>query len=142
MWGKDLRRAIDYLETRPEASTAQLAYYGISWGGEMGALLPAIEPRIRVSVLQVAGIGFSAVQPEVDPVNYLPHVTIPTLMINGRYDFYFPVATSQIPMFRLLGTPADQKKHVIEEGSHFVPRVRLIQEALAWLDRYQPMEAH
>jgi hypothetical protein len=45
-------------------------------------------------------------------------------------------------MFRLLGTPAADKRHVIEEGSHFVPRVRLIQEALAWLDRYQPLEAH
>ena len=142
MWGKDLRRAIDYLETRPEASHAAA---GVLWHqlGRRNGRTPARDradgSRQRA---QVAGIGFSAVQPEVDPVNYLPHVTIPTLMINGRYDFYFPVATSQIPMLGLLGTPADQKKHVIEEGSHFVPRVRLIQEALAWLDRYQPMEAH
>ncbi len=32
---------------------------------------------------------------------------------------------------RPFGTPAEQKRHVIEEGSHFVPRVRLIQESLA-----------
>ncbi len=141
MWGKDLRRAVDYLETRPEVTTARLAYYGISWGGEMGGIMPAIEPRIAVSVLQVAGIGFETVRPEVDPVNYLPHIRIPTLMLNGRYDFYFPVATSQLPMFRLLGTPADEKRHVIEDGSHFVPRVRLIEETLAWLDKYQPLGA-
>ncbi len=139
MWGKDLRRAIDYLETRPEVSTARLAYYGVSWGGEQGGLMPAIEPRIKVSVLQVAGLSFAPIRPDVDPVNYLPRIRIPTLMINGRYDFYFPIETSQIPMFRLLGTPADQKRHVIEEGSHFVPRVRLIQEMLAWLDKYQPL---
>jgi hypothetical protein len=139
MWGKDLRRGIDYLETRPEVTIRNLAYYGISWGGEMGGLMPAIEPRIAVSVLQVAGIGFSPVRPEVDPVNYLPRIRIPTLMINGRYDFYFPVDISQIPMFKLLGTAPDQKRHVIEEGSHFVPRIRLIQEALAWLDKYQPV---
>ncbi len=140
MWAKDMRRGIDYLETRPDIATDRLAYYGVSWGGEMGGLMPAIEPRIRVSVLQVAGISFAPVRPEVDPVNYLPHIHAPTLMINGRYDFYFPIEASQIPMFRLLGTPPDQKRHVIEEGSHFVPRVRLIQETLAWLDKYQPVQ--
>ena len=44
-----------------------------------------------------------------------------------------------IPMFRLLGTPSDQKRHVVEEGSHFVPHTRLIQEVLTWLDKYQPL---
>jgi hypothetical protein len=138
MWAKDLRRGVDYLETRPEVSTANLAYFGVSWGGALGGLLPAVEPRIRVALLEVAGLDFPPIRPEVDPVNFLPRITIPTLMINGRYDFYFPVETSQVPMFRLLGTPADRKRHVIEEGSHFVPRLRLIHESLAWLDRYQP----
>jgi dienelactone hydrolase len=139
MWAKDMRRGIDYLETRPEVSTKLLAYFGLSWGGAMGGLMPAVEPRIKVSVLEVAGLDFPPVRPEVDPVNYLSRIRIPTLMINGRYDFYFPIETSQIPMYRLLGTPADQKRHVIEEGSHFVPRIRLIQESLSWLDKYQPV---
>jgi hypothetical protein len=137
MWGKDLRRAVDYLETRPEVSTARLGYYGVSWGGALGGLMPAIESRIKVVVLEVAGLDFPPIRPEVDPVNYLPRIHAPTLMINGRYDFYFPVETSQRPMFRLLGTAPADKRHVIEEGSHFVPRPRLIQETLAWLDRYQ-----
>ena len=42
-------------------------------------------------------------------------------------------------MFRLLGSPAEDKRHVVEDGSHFVARTRLIQEILAWLDRYQPL---
>lgn len=33
----------------------------------------------------------------------------------------------------------DQKRHVVEDGSHFVARTRLIQETLAWLDKYQPL---
>jgi len=33
---------------------------------------------------------------------------------------------------------ADQKRHVVEDGSHFVARTRLIQETLTWLDKYQP----
>jgi eukaryotic-like serine/threonine-protein kinase len=137
MWGKDLRRGVDYLETRPEVSTARLGYYGVSWGGALGGLMPAIEPRIKVVVLEVAGLDFPPIRPEVDPVNYLPRIHAPTLMINGRYDFYFPVETSQRPMFRLLGTAPADKRHVVEEGSHFVPRPRLIQETLGWLDRYQ-----
>jgi pimeloyl-ACP methyl ester carboxylesterase len=75
---------------------------------------------------------------QVDPVNCLPRIRTPTLMINGRYDSYFPIATSQLPMFRLLGISPNQKRHVIEQGSQFVPRIRLIQETLAWLDKYQP----
>jgi eukaryotic-like serine/threonine-protein kinase len=140
MWAKDLRRGIDYLETRPDITTKQLGYYGISWGGAMGAVMPAVEPRLKVSVLYVAGLDFERARPEVDPINFLPRVTIPTLMLNGRYDFFFPIETSQVPMFRLLGTPADQKRYVLEEGSHFVPRTRLIQETLAWLDKYQPTQ--
>jgi eukaryotic-like serine/threonine-protein kinase len=139
MWAKDLRRGIDYLETRSDITTAHLAYYGVSWGGAMGGLMPAVEPRIKVAVLYVAGLDFERAKAEVDPVNFLPRITIPTLMLNGRYDFFFPVETSQIPMFRLLGTPPSQKRRVEEDGSHFVPRTRLIQETLAWLDQYQPV---
>jgi serine/threonine protein kinase/dienelactone hydrolase len=139
MWAKDLRRGIDYAETRPELSTGRLAYYGVSWGGAMGGLLPAVEPRISASVLYVAGLGFERARPEVDPVNFLPRIRVPTLMLNGRYDFFFPMETSQVPMFRLLGTPTDQKRYVVEDGSHFVARTRLIQETLTWLDKYQPL---
>ena len=139
MWAKDLRRGVDYLETRPEVGTGRLAYYGVSWGGAMGGLMPAVEPRIKVSALLVAGLDFEPARPEVDPINFLPRIRVPTLMINGRYDFFFPLETSQIPMFRRLGTPPDQKRHVVEEGSHFVLRARLIQEVLTWLDKYQPL---
>jgi pimeloyl-ACP methyl ester carboxylesterase len=116
-----------------------LAYYGISWGGAMGGVMPAVESRIKVSALYVAGLDFERARPEVDPVNFLPRIRIPTLMINGKYDFFFPMESSQIPVFKLLGTPANDKRHVVEEGSHFVARTRLIQEVLAWLDKYQPL---
>jgi eukaryotic-like serine/threonine-protein kinase len=139
MWAKDLSRGVDYLETRPDISTGQLVYYGVSWGGAMGAVMPAVEPRIKTNVLYVAGLDFERARPEVDPVNFLPRIKVPTLMLNGKYDFFFPVETSQRPMFRLLGTPPDQKRYVLEEGSHFVARIRVIQEVLAWLDKYQPL---
>jgi len=138
-WAKDMRRTIDYLATRPDIDATRLAYYGVSWGGYLGGLMPAVEPRFKAVVLVVAGLEYQRGQPEVEPINFLPRITIPTLMLNGRYDFYFPVETSQVPMFRLLGTPANQKRYVLENGSHFVPRARLIQETLAWLDKWQPL---
>lgn len=136
MWAKDLRRSIDYLETRPDVDTKKLAYFGVSWGGELGGLMPAVEPRFRAVVLYVAGLEFQKSQPEVDPFNFLPHIKVPVLMLNGRYDHYFPVETAQRPMFRWLGTPPAEKRQVIYDGGHFVPRPQLIKEILDWLDRY------
>jgi len=136
MWAKDLRRSIDYLETRPDVNAQRLAYYGVSWGGYLGGLMPAVEPRIRTVLLYVAGLENQRGRPEVEPINFLPRITVPVLMLNGRYDHYFPVETSQRPFFRLLGTAAAHKRLVISEGGHYVPRTQLISEILPWLDRY------
>jgi dienelactone hydrolase len=136
MWVKDFRRSVDYLATRADVDTSALAYYGISWGGYLGGLIPAVEPRIKVVLLQVAGLEIQRASPEVEPFNYLPRITQPVLMLNGRYDHYFPVEPSQLPFFRSLGTPAARKRQVIAEGGHFVPRNQVIAETLAWLDRY------
>jgi hypothetical protein len=57
-------------------------------------------------------------------------------MLNGKYDFFFPIETAQKPFFKLLGSPADQKRYVVYEGGHDVPRTQLISETLAWLDKY------
>jgi hypothetical protein len=63
-------------------------------------------------------------------------VEIPTLMLNGRYDFFYPVGTSQEPMFEDPGTPEPHKRHVIYDTGHSVPNSALRQEVLGWLDRY------
>jgi len=133
---KDLRRSVDYLETRADIDRAKLAYYGVSWGGRLGVLFVAVERRFKASVLYVAGLKFQRALPEADPVNYASRVKIPVLMLNGRYDNFFPLETSQIPLYRLLGTPPQHKRHVIFETGHFVPRLQLIKEVLDWLDRY------
>jgi eukaryotic-like serine/threonine-protein kinase len=136
MWVKDFSRAVDYLETRKDLDCSRLAYYGVSWGGEMGGIVAAVENRITVAVLHVAGLSLERSLPEVDALNYVPRVKIPVLMLNGRYDHYFPVETSMQPMFRLLGTPPEKKKSVVYPTGHGVPRNELIREALDWLDRF------
>jgi hypothetical protein len=62
---------------------------------------------------------------------------MPVLMVNGREDFDLPYATAQVPMFKMLGTPAADKKHAVFEGGHIPSRQQEpIKEMLDWLDRY------
>ncbi|MCU1305791.1 MAG: serine/threonine protein kinase [Acidobacteriaceae bacterium] len=136
MWTKDASRAIDYAETRADLNHEKLAYYGTSWGAVMGAIVPAVDPRIKVAVLALGGVDFHRSLPEVDTINFLPRVKQPTLMLNGHYDFFFPVESTQEPFYRLLGSRKDEKKHLLYETGHSVPRNELIKETLNWLDRY------
>jgi len=58
-WSKDLGRSIDYLETRPGVDRSRVAYEGVSWGANLGAILPAVEDRIRVCVLLLSTCFFA-----------------------------------------------------------------------------------
>ncbi|MDB4324726.1 protein kinase [bacterium] len=136
MWVHDMSRTVDYLETRDDIDAERLAYMGFSWGGRMGPLMLGVEPRFKTALLVVAGLKFQRALPEADPFNYVTRVTMPVLMINGRNDFFFPLETSQRPLFELLGTPEADKKWVVFDGGHSVPRTQQIKESLDWLDRY------
>jgi dienelactone hydrolase len=137
-WAKDLGRSIDYLETRKDIDAGRIAYFGDSLGGKMGALLPALEKRLKVVVLSSGGFyTLGTYPPEANPLNFAPHVTQPVLMMNGRYDTSFPYDSCQRPLFEHLGTPAKDKKHVIYETGHNVFFDReAVRECLVWLDKY------
>ena len=135
-WEKEVSRTVDYLASRGDIDSTRIAYLGFSWGGRLGGVMLAIERRFKAAVLGVAGLNFRPARPEVDDLNYLPHVRAPVLMLNGRYDNTFPLETAARPMFELLGTPPDQKRNVVAEGVHYVPRTVFVRETLAWLDRY------
>jgi len=133
---KDLRRSVDYLETRADIDHDRLAYYGLSFGGELGPIMIAIEDRFEVAVLAAGGCVTEKILPEVDPFNYAPHVKIPVLMLNGRFDLRLPVDTCQVPLFRALGIPAQDKQHVLFDSGHTPPLIPWIKETLNWLDHY------
>ena len=137
MWSKDLGRSIDYLETRPDIDTRKLAFFGISLGAGAAPRLVAVEPRFKAAIL-LSGGSWEKVPPAVDTWNFAPRFKTPVLMLNGADDFTFPLETSQIPLFRQLGTPEKDKKHVVLDGGHASPVTRLdmVKEALDWLDRY------
>jgi formylglycine-generating enzyme required for sulfatase activity/DNA-binding winged helix-turn-helix (wHTH) protein/dienelactone hydrolase len=135
-WAKDLARAIDYLETRRDIDAHRLAYYGRSLGAVWGPVFTAVEPRFKASVLTGGGLPFEKLPPEIEPLNFAPRVKVPTLMLNGRDDFMFPLASSQIPLFHLLGASNVEKRHVVFDSGHVPPGNLLVKESLDWLDRY------
>ena len=48
----------------------------------------------------------------------------------------YPVESSQIPLFHLLGVPNAEKRHVIFESGHVPPWQPVVKESLDWLDVY------
>jgi dienelactone hydrolase len=132
---KDFRRSLDYLDTRPDIERGKYAFYGMSWGGPLGAIIPAVEDRLKASVLLAGGLPSRGQRrPEADHLNYVTRVKTPTLMLNGRYDN--ALETGIKPMFDLLGTAAEHKQLKLYETDHIPPRNEFVKETLAWLDKY------
>lgn len=132
---KDLRRTIDYLETRPEIDPKAFALFGYSWGGVNGPIALAHEPRLVLGMIDIGLLPPMNSIPEVDPLNALPRIHVPVLMISGEFDPMVPVANAR-RYFELIGSSPADKKHVIALGGHFVPRALLIRETLDWLDQH------
>jgi serine/threonine protein kinase/cephalosporin-C deacetylase-like acetyl esterase len=132
---KDFKRSIDYLEIRQDIDHKKLAYYGMSWGGVMGAIIPTVEARLKTSIVLGGGLRGRG-RPEANQINYITRVKIPTLMLHGKYDTICPLETSIRPMFDLLGTPDQHKELKLYETDHIPPRNEFIKETLTWLDRY------
>ncbi len=139
-WVQDVSRGIDYLETREDIDATKVALFGYSWGGAMAPIVTAVETRLKASVIAVGGLPQTRALPEADAFNFVPRVTIPTLMLEGRDDFIFPYETSQLPLYDLLGTPDEDKEMIAYDGlSHDIwptRRNEMIRETLGWLDRY------
>jgi serine/threonine protein kinase/class 3 adenylate cyclase/formylglycine-generating enzyme required for sulfatase activity/cephalosporin-C deacetylase-like acetyl esterase len=134
---KDFLRSVDYLLTRSDIDHDKLGYAGLSYGGAMAPLLLALEDRMRIAILHHGGLPMRPFKHEVDPLNFVQHVTIPVLMINGRLDAAFPPATSQLPLYRLLGTPPEHKlRREYETGHGGPPLDELTKQVSEWVDKY------
>ena len=142
-WVSELRQSINYLETRDDVAKDKIGYQGISNGSVWAPIFLALEPRVKTGLLQLGGllvvpIHETPMPPEIDAFNYAPHVTQPVLMMNGRSDAIFPYENAQVPLFRLLGTPAQNKDHKTYPSGHSSSEWQneLIKESLNWLDRW------
>jgi eukaryotic-like serine/threonine-protein kinase len=134
----DLGRAIDYIEGRADMDAARIGFIGVSFGGSSALPIVAMEPRLRTALLLSSGMPHQgqAQTPFADPINYAPRITMPTLMVNGRFDYIFPLEAQQL-LFDSLGTPPADKRYALYDYGHgSPPRAELLRETLAWLDNY------
>lgn len=134
---KDLRRTLDYLETRPDFDSDRLVLHGISYGGFRAPYALAVEDRFRAAILISAGMSGREFAPEVRLQDYLPRIRVPVLLVSGRHDFNFPLESSQKPFFELLGSPDDHKRHLVLDWGHIPGHFSdAVRAGRVWMDRW------
>jgi len=134
-WTVDTHRTIDYLESRNEFDINNIYYLGMSYGSIATTHVMVFEPRIKASLLYVGGAS-PTLPPLYDGINIFPRLTTPTLMLNGKQDYIVPEAMA-LAMYNFLGTPEKDKRLVLYTSGHWpLPRNQMINESLAWLDKY------
>ena len=80
-----------------------------------------------------AGSFYLQLPAPIEPATYAARITMPVLMINGRFD-YLNTLESQARLFDLLGTPAAEKRRAVVDSGHLMPRAEVLRESLGWLD--------
>jgi formylglycine-generating enzyme required for sulfatase activity/predicted Ser/Thr protein kinase len=136
---KEVRRAVDYLETRHDiADAGKLAYLGVSQGAADGVIFVALEDRFRAAVFLDGGFFLFPPSTGGDQADFAPRMKKPVLMVNGKYDFTFPPDQAQAPMFGMMGTAPVDKFRKVLETPHDVSELKpeLSMEVLRFLDKY------
>jgi formylglycine-generating enzyme required for sulfatase activity len=129
----DLRRGLDYLDTRLDVDASRVAFFGPSAGAQIGLILAAVETRYRAVVLVGAGLPKHYVRwiAEANPINFSAHIRGPKLLIQGRYDEDTPFRTMAEPLYKLLSEP---KRLALYDGGHVPPLEFLMPTLTTWLD--------
>jgi dipeptidyl aminopeptidase/acylaminoacyl peptidase len=138
----DIRRAVDYLISRSDVDRNRIAYWGLSYGGAMGALVAGVEPRFKTLILTVADGGLvnhftgpedansmfdpiscqdkrawiSALLP-IEPIRFIGLASAPLLMQSGRSDDLVPSADAE----RLQRFAPANKKILWYNAGHGLP---------------------
>jgi dienelactone hydrolase len=138
-WYKDAARTLDYLSTRPDIDNNKVAYLGVSMGAADGVIVSTLlQDRLKAVIYLDGGYFLDTPPPGGDQADFAPRMKKPVLMVNGRYDYTFPLEKAQNPMFEMLGAPTADKSHVVLDTPHDVTeqRPQLVKAVLNWLDRY------
>ncbi len=135
---KELRRTVDYLETRQDIAAGKLAYLGVSQGAAEGVNFVALEDRFQAIVFLDGGFFLWPMPAGQDQADFAPRIKKPVLMVNGKYDFTFPPDQSQAPMFEMIGTAPADKFRIVLETPHDVSELKpeLSKAVLEFLDKY------
>jgi dienelactone hydrolase len=128
----DYRRAIDYLDTRPEIDIGRIGLIGYSMGGTQSFMLTAVEPRIQATV---ACATPSELQPHTlyAPQNYIHAIgDRPFFMVAGNNDTMCPMIHAK-QLYTLI--PSSTKDLKFYDGSHkLIPTFAL--HAVEWIETH------
>ncbi len=143
----DLRRAVDFLETRSEIDQERIGYFGISLGGVIGTVFCGVDDRIKVPVIALAGGGlnlifkFDALSTEtanyvsiIDPINFVEKISPrPLLMLNAEKDEVIPPFST-----KLLYDKAKEPKRIVWYPTKHrqVPQDVVFPEAIRWFNEH------
>jgi cephalosporin-C deacetylase-like acetyl esterase len=158
----DLRRGIDFLQSRREIDGKRIGYIGLSMGGILGGILAGVDERVQAPILIVAGGDWgylfansqhpTAVQlreknPELfknpqkinelvgpmDPVNWVARISPrPLLMINGKDDQIVPKECTE----RLFAAAKEPKEILWLEGGHMPQPDAVLRKVDEWLNKH------
>ncbi|MCC5931805.1 MAG: acetylxylan esterase [Cyclobacteriaceae bacterium] len=143
----DLQRSLDYLESRENIDMQRTGFFGISLGGIIGTVFCAIDKRLKVPVIALAGgqlnlmYGSDALSNEtstfletIDPILFVKEIhPRPLLMINAENDEVVPPITS-----KLLFSQAKKPKEIIwyDAKHRNIPLLEAYQEGLNWFQKH------
>jgi eukaryotic-like serine/threonine-protein kinase len=132
-WITDLRRGLDYLETRNDLDAGRIACYTLSSGGRTGLILTAVENRYRSIFMAAGGVRKASAQwvPETNPINFASHIRAPKLIMHGRYDEVLTWKVEAEPLYKLLPEP---KRLVLYDAGHGPPFEFFVTTMNGWLD--------
>ncbi len=142
----DLRRAVDFIETRNELNSDKIGFFGISLGGITGTIFCGVEKRVKVPVIVLAGgqlklmFGAKALSADtkdylsiIEPNNFVKEISPrPLLMINAEDDeIVLPI------MSKSLYKHAENPKKIIWYSAkhHTIPLDKTYQEGLNWFNQ-------
>ena len=143
----DLRRAVDFIETRPDLDAERIGYYGISLGGITGTIFCGVDKRIKVPIIALAGGQMNLLYKKeallqeakdfvsiVEPLNYVEQIAPrPLLMLNAKNDEIVPPIMSKL-LFRAANEP---KEIIWYDAKHRDAPLEVIYgDGLKWLKKY------
>jgi len=153
----DLRRAIDLVLSRKDVDPKRLAYVGHSYGAQWGAILTAVDRRMRTAIL-MAGVGeigdvllknpdpefaelrkalppgvlerYIKVVGEVDAIHFVPKAApVSVLMQFGKFEQYFDRDSAN----RYAAAASEPKKVLWYDTAHDLNDPQCLKDRQAWL---------
>jgi len=143
----DLRRVVDFIETRKELDAQRIGYYGISLGGITGTVFCGVESRVKVPIVALAGGQLNLLYEKkalskeakdfvsiIEPLNFVKHIAPrPFLMLNAKNDEIVPPLMST-----LLFKGAKEPKEIIwyDAKHRDAPLDIIFGDGLNWFKKY------